>query len=170
MIPTLFLIDRKYVVWGYHRKAEFKVDICSLYFLNTNFSVTQINLCNGNIRKTSLIAWLSEMQIHMLITCIRLHHIKWIINVLIAIDDCVYTKEEKTKTARNLITETDRWWIMFNRYILLWLMTNVNETIVQRTMNKRKISMHLLFFVFTRIAIFACLKLLIQNLLVFCIT
>ena len=48
------------------------------------------------------------MQIHMLITCIRLHHIKWIINVLISMDDCVYTKEEKIKTERNLITETDR--------------------------------------------------------------
>ena len=48
------------------------------------------------------------MQIHMAYRNMELHHIKWIINVLIAIDDCVYTKEEKTKTARNLITETDR--------------------------------------------------------------
>ena len=48
------------------------------------------------------------MQINMAYRNMELHHIKWIINVLISIDDCVYTKEEKIKTERNLITETDR--------------------------------------------------------------
>ena len=48
------------------------------------------------------------MQINMAYRNMELHHIKWIINVLISIDDCVYTKEEKIKIERNLITETDR--------------------------------------------------------------
>ena len=48
------------------------------------------------------------MQINMAYRNMVLHHIKWIINVFIPIDDCVYTKEEKIKTERNLITETDR--------------------------------------------------------------